>query len=141
MRYRDRIEIINRILEATNVRNGGGSGCTKTRIMYLAFVSHGQMKQYLSILADNGLLQYDSLSQTFMTTEKGRRFLKSYREMDEMIKIPPAQQQSRQKQQQQQYFLPSYPGEDVEVEEQESLVLPKTPEQQPPPSQQQQVSA
>jgi predicted transcriptional regulator len=141
MRYRDRIEIINRILEATNVRNGSGSGCTKTRIMYLAFVSHGQMKQYLSILADNGLLQYDSLSQTFKTTEKGRRFLKSYREMDEMIKIPPAQQQSRQKQQQQQYFLPTYPGEDVEVEEQESLVLPKTPEQQPPPSQQQQVSA
>ena len=68
------MEIISRILEAVN----GGGGATRTRIMYHAFVSHAQMKEYLSNLEDNGMLHYDSESEKFKITEKGRRLLKHY---------------------------------------------------------------
>jgi predicted transcriptional regulator len=85
MKNRDRMDIISRILEAASGESGGGA--TRTRIMYNAFLSHAQLKQYLSNLADNELIQYDSLSQTFQTTEKGLMFLRTYSEMDEMIKV------------------------------------------------------
>lgn len=65
MKNRDRMDIISRILEAAN----GGIGATKTKIMYNAFLSHGQLKQYLTTLADKDLLRYDFLTQTFKTTE------------------------------------------------------------------------
>jgi predicted transcriptional regulator len=96
LRSRDRIEIMSQILEgAKNGRSGddSGSGATKTQLMFNAYLGHGQLKHYLSILADGGLIQYDSSSETFKTTEKGVRFLETYREIDEMIKIPPQQQQ------------------------------------------------
>ena len=121
MRSRDRIEIMSEILEAANVEGGA----PKTRLMFNAFLGHGQLKHYLSILADNGLLQYDSISGRFKTTEKGLKFLKAYREIERMVKIP--------SQQQQQFSIrKNYLGkeeEEEEEEEKESLEL-KTPEQQ-----------
>jgi predicted transcriptional regulator len=86
MKNRDRIEIFSRILQAAN--GTSGNGATRTKIMYGAFLTHTQLKQYLPILADNGMVQYESLSQTFKTTEKGLMFLKSCSEMNQMIKIP-----------------------------------------------------
>jgi predicted transcriptional regulator len=88
MKNRDRMEIISKILQATN----GRVGATKTRIMYFAFLTHTQLKHYLSILADNGMVKYDSLSQTFKTTQKGLSFLKTYGEITQMIKMVPQQQ-------------------------------------------------
>ena len=76
------MDIISRILEAAN----GGTGATKTKIMYNAFLSHGQLKQYLTTLADKGLLRYDFLTQTFKTTEKGLRFIQLYNKMDDEMK-------------------------------------------------------
>jgi predicted transcriptional regulator len=84
MRNRDRMKIISRILEAVN----GGGGTTRTRITYNAFVSHAQMKDYLSYLEDNGMVYYDLESQKFKITEKGVEFVRIYTEIDEMIKIP-----------------------------------------------------
>jgi predicted transcriptional regulator len=86
MKNRDRMDIISRILESAN----GESGATRTKIMYNAFLSHGQLKQYLRTLTDNDLVRYDSLSQTFKTTEKGLRFIKTYSQMDQMTKVPQA---------------------------------------------------
>jgi predicted transcriptional regulator len=83
MKNRDRMDIISRILEAAN----SGIGATRTKIMYHAFLSHGQLKQYLTTLANNGMVRFDFLSQTFKTTEKGLRFLKTYSQMNEMIKV------------------------------------------------------
>jgi predicted transcriptional regulator len=85
MKNRDRMDIISRILEAAN--GGSSGGATRTKIMYNAFLSHGQLKQYLTTLADNGMVRFDFLSQTFKTTEKGLRFLKTYSQMNEMIKV------------------------------------------------------
>jgi predicted transcriptional regulator len=88
MRSRDRIEIMSRILEAAAKNEQSGGGATKTRLMYRSFLTHTQLKQYLSILANSGLLQYDSISGRFKTTEKGLRSLKAYREIDQMTKGP-----------------------------------------------------
>ncbi len=96
MRNRDRMNIISRILEAVN--GSGDDGVRTTRIMYNAFVSHAQLKQYLSMLADNGMVQYGSKSQAFKITEKGLMFLRAYREIDEMIKIPPPRRRQTKKQ-------------------------------------------
>ena len=85
MKNRDRMEIFSRILQAANGRSGNGA--TRTKIMYGAFLTHTQLKQHLPVLADNGMVQYESLSQTFKTTEKGLMFLKTYSEMNQMIKV------------------------------------------------------
>jgi predicted transcriptional regulator len=54
------MEIMSRILEAAAAKNEQTGRVTKTRLMFNAFLTHTQLKHYLSILADNGLLQYDS---------------------------------------------------------------------------------
>jgi predicted transcriptional regulator len=82
MKYRSRTDIISEILDAAN------GGTTKTKIMYKAYLSFGQIKEYLSLLTENNLLNYDAYTQTFKTTEKGLKFLKTYNQMDGMIKVP-----------------------------------------------------
>jgi predicted transcriptional regulator len=58
---------MSQILRVAN----GGDGAPKTKIMYSAFLSYGQMKEYLVILTKNSLLSYDLDNQMFKTTEKG----------------------------------------------------------------------
>jgi predicted transcriptional regulator len=84
MKYRDRMEIINKILQVAN-----GGGATRTKIIYRAYLSHSQMKDYLMDLTQKDLLSYDLDTQTFKTTEKGLRFIEVYNQMDGMIKLPP----------------------------------------------------
>jgi predicted transcriptional regulator len=79
MKYRSRTEIVCNILDATN------GGATKTKIMYAAFLSYAQLKEYLSVLIDNSLLEYNNGTQTFKTTEKGLNYLKMYREIGELL--------------------------------------------------------
>jgi len=66
--------------------NGGGVGATKTRIMYKAFLSFRQTKEYLGVLTENNLLNYDAYTQTFETTEKSLRFLDAYNQMSDVTK-------------------------------------------------------
>jgi predicted transcriptional regulator len=87
MRHRSRIDIISDILDAANERSGVG----RTRIMYKAFLTYVQLKEYLPALTDNGLLRYDVYTQIFKTTEKGLRFLNTYNQIYDAIKIPPQQ--------------------------------------------------
>ena len=82
MSYRTRTEIITSILEIAN----RGNGITKTKIMYGAFLSHSQMKEYLTILTDNGLISYDLVTRTFKTTDKGHRFLQVCNGLDTLMK-------------------------------------------------------
>jgi predicted transcriptional regulator len=81
VRYRSRTDIISEILDAAN-----GGSATKTKIMYHAFLSFVQLKEYLMILTKSDLLRYDSNTHTFKTTEKGLKFLEAYNQMDNMIK-------------------------------------------------------
>jgi predicted transcriptional regulator len=80
MKYRSRTEIVCNILDATN-----GGGATKTKIMYKAFLSYTQLKEYLSVLTENNLIEYSNGTQTFKTTEKGFNYLKMYNEIGELL--------------------------------------------------------
>ena len=82
MQYRDKTEIIRQILDITN----DAVNITKTKIMYRAFLSYKQLKEYLTLLTENGLLRYESITQTYKTTERGFRLLQFYNQLDEMMK-------------------------------------------------------
>jgi len=62
-----------------------GNGAGKTKIMYNAFVSYNQVKEYLTILIDNGLLQYDLGTQKFKITEKGLSFMQLCDKLGDLI--------------------------------------------------------
>ena len=79
VKYRSRTEIVAMILEAAN------GGATKTKIMYKAFLSYAQLREYLSVLIENNLLEYLDGTQTYKTTEKGLNLLKIQNEMAEML--------------------------------------------------------
>ncbi len=67
------------------VRNYG-NGAGRTQIIYNAFLSYVQMKEYLTILIDNGLLPHDVENQKFRITEKGLSFLQFYEQIDDLIR-------------------------------------------------------
>jgi predicted transcriptional regulator len=50
MRYRTRTEIISQILEAAIKTTANNYGVTKTQLMYMAYLSSAQLKEYLTIL-------------------------------------------------------------------------------------------
>ena len=79
MKYRSRTEIVAMILDAAN------GGATKTKIMYKAFLSYAQLREYLSVLIENNLIEYIEGSQTYKTTEKGLNFLKMHNEIGELL--------------------------------------------------------
>jgi predicted transcriptional regulator len=81
MKYRSRTDIVALILEAAN------GGATKTKIMYKAFLSYAQLKEYLTVLLEKDVLEYDDETQLFRTTEKGLRLLQMYNQFDEMMSI------------------------------------------------------
>jgi predicted transcriptional regulator len=78
MKYRSRTEITSQILDVAV------EGVTKTKIMYKAFLSYAQLKEYLDVLLTNGLLDYNKKDEIFKTTEKGLRFLKIYVQLSEL---------------------------------------------------------
>ena len=82
MKYRSRTDIVALILEAAN------GGATKTKIMYKAFLSYAQLKEYLTVLLEKDVLEYEDETQLFRTTEKGLRLLQMYNQFDEMMSIP-----------------------------------------------------
>jgi predicted transcriptional regulator len=79
MKYRGKTEIVSCILDAAN------GGTTKTKIMYKAFISYNQLKENLSLLIENNLIEYLDGTQTFKTTEKGLNLLKMHNEMGELL--------------------------------------------------------
>ena len=79
MGNRSRTEIVAMILDAAN------GGETRTKIMYFAFLSYNQLKEYLSILIENNLIEYLDGAHKFKTTEKGLNYLKMHNEIGEVL--------------------------------------------------------
>ena len=71
MKYRSRTDIVATILDAAI------DGTTKTKIMYKAFLSYAQLKEYLGVMVENGLLAYEEGEVKYKTTEKGIKFMKT----------------------------------------------------------------
>lgn len=72
MKYRSRTDIVAQILESAN------GGTSKTKIMYNAYLSYAQLKEYLTMLLENGLIEHIAGNNTFKTTEKGIKFLHTF---------------------------------------------------------------
>jgi predicted transcriptional regulator len=82
MKNRGRQDINAMILEAAIVAEN------KTKIMYKAYLSHNQLCAHLKELQDNGLLEYKLGEQTYITSEKGKRYLEIYNTMNELASLP-----------------------------------------------------
>jgi predicted transcriptional regulator len=78
-RYRNRIDIIAQLLDAAS------SPSTKTKMMYKAMLSYEQLKEYLVMLTENGLIGYDNPTRKFRTTTKGYQFMKRYEDLTKLI--------------------------------------------------------
>jgi predicted transcriptional regulator len=53
--------------------------------MYKAYLSYAQLKEYLSVLVENGLLDYQEGELKYKTTDKSLRFMRTYDEIGEMV--------------------------------------------------------
>jgi predicted transcriptional regulator len=78
-RYRNRIDIIAQLLDAAS------SPTTKTKMMYKVMLSYEQLKEYLLMLSENDLIEYDKPNQRFTTTDKGFQFMKRYEDLSKLI--------------------------------------------------------
>jgi predicted transcriptional regulator len=76
-KYRNRTEIVAKILQSAN-----GRKVSKTRLMYSVFLSYTQIKEYLAMLIENGLIEYQKDTNSYTTTEKGIGFLYFYERME-----------------------------------------------------------
>jgi predicted transcriptional regulator len=84
MSSRSRSEIVIQILEVAN-GGSGSDGATKTEIMYKAFLSYVQLKEYLVVLIESDLLHYVGETHTFKITENGLRFLEAYNQIGHVL--------------------------------------------------------
>jgi predicted transcriptional regulator len=82
MKYRSKTNIFASILQPATKE-----GVRLTKLMYLTFTSYKQIKQFLKLLIDNGMLEYDHRQRFYKTTKKGLRYLEVYREMEDLVKI------------------------------------------------------
>jgi predicted transcriptional regulator len=85
MKYRSRTDITGLILEAAN------GGATKTKIMYKAYLSFSQLREYLSMLVEKGFIEYEDGIAKYRTTEKGLRMLQMCNQISDELVISPNQ--------------------------------------------------
>lgn len=93
-KYRNRTEIVIEILKA--VRDHA-NGITSTRLLYVTFLSFDKLKEYLTLLIENDLLESDMVERKYKITEAGLELIDIYEKMADMI----AKSASRQYYQQQ----------------------------------------
>ena len=62
---------------------------TRTRLIYASFLSNTELRQYISLLLENRMLEVDPISKArFKITEEGRKFLNLYADMIRMMASP-----------------------------------------------------
>jgi predicted transcriptional regulator len=72
------------------------TGTMKTHIMYRCNLNSKQVHEYLEILLAHGLVQMDETGlrrTTYRTTDRGRKFIKSYDELMEVFGLHPVVEQ------------------------------------------------
>jgi predicted transcriptional regulator len=79
LKYRSRADICTDILKIAD------KSVSKTRIMYGAYLSFVQLKEYLKMLVDNGMLSFDEKSMLYRTTDVGRTFIRTYERVGQLF--------------------------------------------------------
>ncbi|MDQ3976099.1 MAG: winged helix-turn-helix domain-containing protein [Thermoproteota archaeon] len=84
--YRGRHQIIAEILDVISESNA--TGAAPTSIMYKAFLSHAQLKEYLSFLLGNGIIEeipHGNEKLVYKITEKGIRLMQISKEIESIV--------------------------------------------------------
>jgi predicted transcriptional regulator len=89
--YRGRHQIIAKMLNIIN--ESDAKGANKTSIMYKSFLSYAQLKEYLSLLLEKGLIdEFPQQTEAsgnekflYKITEKGLRLLQISLEIESLI--------------------------------------------------------
>ena len=80
MKHRTKEEITALILEAITHTNRA----TQTIIMYKSYLTHVQLKQFLSSLVEKGLIEYHKEDRLYTITQKGMHFLEVYNQLNQL---------------------------------------------------------
>jgi predicted transcriptional regulator len=83
LKHRSKLEIISLILDIATRKDG----VTQKKIFYRAYLSYQHLKEYLSLLLENGMIIYQGEGGIYRTTEKGFRFLTLYGSLNEVVVI------------------------------------------------------
>jgi predicted transcriptional regulator len=70
--HQSKTELASNILEAAN------GGATKTKIMYRAFLSYAQLKEYLALLTKNDLITHTVVRAFIEQQLRGSNYLKPH---------------------------------------------------------------
>ncbi len=82
MKYRSRVEILAQILEIAN-----GNSVKIPKIIRYSNTPHELLKQYLSQLIANGLLEYHETQRTYKTAYRGIHFVSKYNQIKDLMTI------------------------------------------------------
>jgi predicted transcriptional regulator len=63
------------------------SSMSSSKIMYKAFLSYKQLKEYVPLLLQNELIKHGEKNRTFMITDKGMYYLEMYNNLPEFVGI------------------------------------------------------
>jgi predicted transcriptional regulator len=83
MKHRSKVEIIAYMLETIMA----DSSMSSSKIMYKAFLSYKQLKEYVPLLLQNELIRHGEKDRTFMITDKGLYYLEMYNNLPEFVGI------------------------------------------------------
>jgi predicted transcriptional regulator len=81
MQNRQKDEIARDIMSVCN------GGALITKVMFHAYMTHGQVKLYLNELIEKDLVMHDSLTRRYMTTAKGIEYLATIERMAELLPV------------------------------------------------------
>jgi predicted transcriptional regulator len=80
LKTRSSTEIIGLILQAVE-----GEPITRSKIMYQTMLNFKQVTDYAALLTDAGLMRYLNEYRQYTITEKGRQFLRLFKETNELL--------------------------------------------------------
>jgi predicted transcriptional regulator len=80
LKHRTKEEITALILEAITHTNRA----TQTIIMYKSYLTHVQLKQFLSSLTEKGIIEYHKEDRLYTITDKGIHFLDVYNQLNQL---------------------------------------------------------
>ncbi len=78
---RDKLEVIEDILRSADTPKGAN----KTRLVYGSNLNFNRLRVFLPFLLEKGLIEEGEDGSTYLTTSKGRDFLRQLSSMQKML--------------------------------------------------------